>query len=101
MHPTEGFRGHFYSNNLNDKPYVWGLGNRSESIYPTKFDLYKIKMKYEKYRQNTHHLTALNHLTMTHCTDGIYVEEFIMPTSGACSLIYYLSFQLFIYLRKS
>lgn len=27
-------------------------------------------MKYEKYRQNTHHLTALNHLTMTHCTDG-------------------------------
>lgn len=34
---------------------------------------------------------------MTHGTDEIHVEEFIVPTSGACSLRYFLSNYLYIY----
>lgn len=59
----------------------------------------------EKTQPNTHHITAnigpKSKQLMIHHTDGIYVKEFIMPTSDLCSLIYYLSFSLFINLWKS
>ena len=46
----------------------------------------------KKYRQNTHHLTAniepKPKQFMIHPTDGMYMEEFIMPTWGARSLVF-------------